>query len=67
MENKDSLCKLDTTNRQIIYSSMISFIMDKTIWKLKIRYVSNQLDNTTDNLMDSLGERKDNPSKTREN
>lgn len=43
-----------------LYCSMISFIMDKTIWKLKIRYVSY-------NLMDSLGERKDNPSKTREN
>lgn len=42
-----------------LYCSMISFKMDKTIWKLKIRYVSY-------NLMDSLGERKDNPSKTRE-
>lgn len=38
-----------------LYSSMISFIMDKTLWKLKLDY-TRQFN----------GERKDNPSKTRE-
>lgn len=33
---------------------------------MEIKDTLCKLDNTTDNLMDSLGERKDNPSKTRE-
>lgn len=63
MENKDSLCKLDTTNRQIIlqhdqfYNGQNNMEIKDTLCKL---------DYTTDNFMDSLGERKDNPSKTRE-
>lgn len=34
---------------------------------MEIKDTLCKLDYTTDNLMDSLGERKDNPSKTREN